>query len=77
MPSKVKLEKIGDPDAQRITCDDEILGFALKFSNGTWGAFNPDQDQRLTGEAFKTPARVWKWFDEKLEAEQSCGPEVG
>jgi hypothetical protein len=55
------LEACGDKDAQRILRNGEIVAFALRLSNGKWGAYDAE-DKPITNAKFSSANAVLKWF---------------
>lgn len=68
----MKLQKV-DKDIQRILMDEEIVGFAMRFSSGRWGAFDTEAAS-LTSQAFGSPEGVLTWFQERDAPEVEDGP---
>jgi len=56
----MKLDR-HDKDCYRIMEGTAIVGFAMRMSNGKWGAYTTD-DIRLTRLTFSKPAEVRDWF---------------
>lgn len=57
----MRLETCGDPNARRIEAGGDLIGFAVKLSNGRWGAYDT-RERPLTKRTFANPKTVLRWF---------------
>ena len=52
-----------DKDCYRILNANEVIGFVLAFSNGTWGIFDAD-DKRIGKRHFEKPRKAYEHWKE-------------
>lgn len=52
-----------DVDVYRLVDEEEIVGFAFKMANGSWGMFSADSDTRIGTATYASPKEVAKAFE--------------